>query len=154
MIKNGYGEYLERQNNIQSNDDIEMAPNTNLYENMNMCLEPPDIKNQQNLTVPNPSVGQFPFQNEGNQSNLAQANNDNEVINPDEYEPNVHKDLNGDDEKLNFYPELPKVESNKTNTSYQYTENHDYEFSESETENNFPYFFYEDATKDNSKEKK
>ena len=113
MIINGYGEYLERQNNIQANDDVDMVPNTNLYENMNMVLEPPDIQSQQNLTVPNPSHSPSPFQNEGNQSNLVQPNNDGEVINPEEYEPNVHKELNGDDEKLNFYPELPKVESNK-----------------------------------------
>ena len=32
MIINGYGEYLERQNNIQANDDVDMVPNTNLYE--------------------------------------------------------------------------------------------------------------------------
>ena len=121
---------------------------------MNMVLEPPDIQSQQNLTVPNPSHSPSPFQNEGNQSNLVQPNNDGEVINPEEYEPNVHKELNGDDEKLNFYPELIKVEANKTNTSYHYTETHDYEFSESESENNFHYFYNADATKDNSKENK
>ena len=142
----GYEQFVDSQNNQQYNDDVEMSPNTNLNENNIMVLEPLDEQNPPNLTVPNPSINLSQLLNdnggeqENNENNIrvelneVQNNDINVYTNPEVYEPNSNGNEDKEEnDKLYFYPELAKVEVNKTNNSYQYTEHQDSEFSETES---------------------
>ena len=171
-----YMQFLDSQMDQFAIEDIEMSPNTNINDNHNMILEQLNNRNQPNLTVPNPSanpsslqnneqknkqendqnqnnmqVEQTSIQNSMNNNDYESNNNINEVTNPEEYE--IKKD--DDPEKLNFYPELPKVMVNSSYRTYQYDENPETEFNERELNdaNNFNYRNYTEVTKENTKDK-
>ena len=171
-----YMQFVDSQINQFAIEDIEMSPNTNINENHNMVLEQLNDQNQPNLTVPNPSTNPSPLQN--NEPQNKQENNQNqdsiqvdqtstqnsnsnnnedesnnkvgEATNPDEYE--INKD--NDPEKLNFYPEFPEVMVNSFCRTYQYNENIESEFVETELNGvNYNYRNYTEVTKENSKDK-
>ena len=165
-----YLQYCDQGFNNSPNEDIEKSPNTNINENHNMILEPPNEPYHPNLTVQNPHINLPPLQSESknkqdnnNQNNIqgeqtfVQNNNNNfnnninnNVINPDEY----FKEDN-DPDKLNFYPELPQISVNRPYLCYQYNENPPSEFLESESnDNHFIHRTLAEVTMDETKDMK
>ena len=130
-FQDNYNEDIEEQGMGQGQEDSEapknIIPNQNLLEN--------------NEIPPNPEGSYLPISNQPEEQKENEINNNMEIepsenntqINGDNDENNElenmvlvslneNQNANGDD-KLNFYPDLAKVEVNKTTSSYQYTEN-------------------------------
>ena len=128
-----YNEFCDDQANLQNpNDDIEMSPNTEQNINHHMALEPPDYQSHYiNLSEQNPNVNLSPLnqeKKEQNNDNVNQSQNKtNQNSNGQNYLDNenvtevIPYNYDGE-EKLDFYPELPNVEVNRTNASYHLSE--------------------------------
>ena len=141
-FQKNYNDYIEEQEIGQVQEDSEPPKNVVPQQN--------NIDN--NKIIPNPEGSYLPIDNQPEEQKENESNNNMEIepsenntqINGDNNENNElenmvllsmneNENANGDD-KLNFYPELSKVEVNKTTSSYQYTENQPTE--NQHTENN------------------
>ena len=137
---NDYHQYLDDQYQENRNGDIEMSPNSEINPSHNRIVPPENIHMNMNLTVRNPAVQNLSLNNQSNQNNGSAKKDQNKNINinnngitqmnreiePNDLENNCLFNMNYDgDDKLNmdFYPDLQKVEVNKTSTCYQMTEN-------------------------------
>ena len=142
---NDYHRYLDNQYQENINEDIEMSPNSEINPSHNGILPPVNIHMNMNLTVQNPEVQNLSLNNQSNQNDAnakkAQSgsmnNNGDTQMNREqessEFESNCLFNMNYDgDDKLNmeFYPDLSKVEVNKSSTCYQLTENPGTELAE------------------------
>ena len=112
-----------------------MSPHSEVnpsHTNPHMILEQENNQNNFNLTVQNPEVENLSLNNQDKKyTNKINSNDQNTINNVDL--PNMDYDVDtiglfamnnedGDD-KLDFYPELPKVDVNKNTASYrEYTE--------------------------------
>ena len=134
-----YHQYLD-QNIENMFEDLEMSPNSERNQIRNNILLPENIQMNVNLTVQNPEIQNLSLNNnseEKKEGNL-QANTDNNrqtQLNKEQesndFENNCLFNMNyEDDAKLNFYPELPKVEINRSNSCYQYSEVQETELAE------------------------
>ena len=134
-----YHQYLD-QNIENMFEDLEMSPNSERNQIRNNILLPENIQMNVNLTVQNPEIQNLSLNNnseEKKEGNL-QANTDNNrqtQLNKEQesndFENNCLFNMNyEDDNKLNFYPELPKVEINRSNSCYQYSEVQETELAE------------------------
>ena len=134
-----YHQYLI-QNLENMFEDLEMSPNSERNQIRNNILLPENIQMNINLTVQNPEIQNLSLNNnseEKKEGNL-QANTDNNrqtQLNKEQesndFENNCLFNMNyEDDNKLNFYPELPKVEINRSNSCYQYSEVQETELAE------------------------
>ena len=130
-----YQEFLNSINQYSQNDDVEMSPHSEVnpsHTNPHMILEQENDQNNFNLTVQNPEVENLSLNNQDKKYTNKINNNDQNTINNVDL-PNMDYDVDtiglfamnnedGDD-KLDFYPELPKVDVNKNTASYrEYTE--------------------------------
>ena len=137
---NDYHQYLDNQYQENRNGDIEMPPNSEINPSHNRIVPPENIHMNMNLTARNPAVQNLSLNNQSNQNNGSAKKDQNKNINinnngitqmnreiePNDLENNCLFNMNYDgDDKLNmdFYPDLQKVEVNKTSTCYQMTEN-------------------------------
>ena len=137
---NDYHQYLDNQYQENRNGDIEMSPNSEINPSHNRIVPPENIHMNMNLTARNPAVQNLSLNNQSNQNNGSAKKDQNKNINinnngitqmnreiePNDLENNCLFNMNYDgDDKLNmdFYPDLQKVEVNKTSTCYQMTEN-------------------------------
>jgi hypothetical protein len=137
-MNDDYRQYLEQ--NLNLFDDIEMSPNSERNPIANSILPPEDIQRNINLTVQNPEVQNLSLNNnsESKKEVNPQTNTDNNrqtQLNKEQesndFENNCLFNINYEgDEKLNFYPELPKVEINRSNSCYQYSEVQETELAE------------------------
>jgi hypothetical protein len=130
-----YQEFINNINQFSQNDDVEMSPHSEVnpsHTNPHMILEQENDQNNFNLTVQNPEVENLSLNNQDKKyTNKINSNDQNTINNVDL--PNMDYDVDtiglfamnnedGDD-KLDFYPELPKVDVNKNTASYrEYTE--------------------------------
>ena len=130
-----YQEFINNINQYSQNDDVEMSPHSEVnpsHTNPHMILEQENGQNNFNLTVQNPEVENLSLNNQDKKyTNKINSNDQNTINNVDL--PNMDYDVDtiglfamnnedGDD-KLDFYPELPKVDVNKNTASYrEYTE--------------------------------
>ena len=130
-----YQEFINNINQYSQNDDVEMSPHSEVnpsHTNPHMILEQENDQNNFNLTVQNPEVENLSLNNQDKKYiNKINSNDQNTINNVDL--PNMDYDVDtiglfamnnedGDD-KLDFYPELPKVDVNKNTASYrEYTE--------------------------------
>lgn len=130
-----YQEFINNINQYSQNDDVEMSPHSEVnpsHTNPHMILEQENNQNNFNLTVQNPEVENLSLNNQDKKyTNKINSNDQNTINNVDL--PNMDYDVDtiglfamnnedGDD-KLDFYPELPKVDVNKNTDSYrEYTE--------------------------------
>ena len=130
-----YQEFINNINQYSQNDDVEMSPHSEVnpsHTNPHMILEQENNQNNFNLTVQNPGVENLSLNNQDKKyTNKINSNDQNTINNVDL--PNMDYDVDtiglfamnnedGDD-KLDFYPELPKVDVNKNTASYrEYTE--------------------------------
>ena len=130
-----YQEFINNINQYSQNDDVEMSPHSEVnpsHTNPHMILEQENNQNNFNLTVQNPEVENLSLNNQDKKyANKNNSNDQNTINNVDL--PNMDYDVDtiglfamnnedGDD-KLDFYPELPKVDVNKNTASYrEYTE--------------------------------
>ena len=130
-----YQEFINNINQYSQNDDVEMSPHSEVnpsHTNPHMILEQENNQNNFNLTVQNPEVENLSLNNQDKKyTNKINSNDQNTINNVDL--PNMDYDVDtiglfamnnedGDD-KLDFYPELPKVDVNKNTASYrEYTE--------------------------------
>ena len=130
-----YQEFINNINQYSQNDDVEMSPHSEVnpsHTNPHMILEQEINQNNFNLTVQNPEVENLSLNNQDKKyTNKINSNDQNTINNVDL--PNMDYDVDtiglfamnnedGDD-KLDFYPELPKVDVNKNTASYrEYTE--------------------------------
>ena len=130
-----YQEFINNINQYSQNDDVEMSPHSEVnpsHTNPHMILEQENNQNNFNLTVQNPEVENLSLNNQDKKyTNKINSNDQNTINNVDL--PNMEYDVDtiglfamnnedGDD-KLDFYPELPKVDVNKNTASYrEYTE--------------------------------
>ena len=130
-----YQEFINNINQYSQNDDVEMSPHSEVnpsHTNPHMILEQENDQNNFNLTVQNPEVENLSLNNQDKKyTNKINSNDQNTINNVDL--PNMDYDVDtiglfamnnedGDD-KLDFYPELPKVDVNKNTASYrEYTE--------------------------------
>ena len=130
-----YQEFINNINQFSQNDDVEMSPHSEVnpsHTNPHMILEQENDQNNFNLTVQNPEVEKLSLNNQDKKyTNKINSNDQNTINNVDL--PNMDYDVDtiglfamnnedGDD-KLDFYPELPKVDVNKNTASYrEYTE--------------------------------
>ena len=130
-----YQEFINNINQYSQNDDVEMSPHSEVnpsHTNPHMILEQENDQNNFNLTVQNPEVENLSLNNQDKKyTNKINSNEQNTINNVDL--PNMDYDVDtiglfamnnedGDD-KLDFYPELPKVDVNKNTASYrEYTE--------------------------------
>lgn len=130
-----YQEFLNNINQYSQNDDVEMSPHSEVnpsHTNPHMILEQENDQNNFNLTVQNPEVENLSLNNQDKKyTNKINSNDQNTINNVDL--PNMDYDVDtiglfamnnedGDD-KLDFYPELPKVDVNRNTASYrEYTE--------------------------------
>ena len=130
-----YQEFINNINQYSQNDDVEMSPHSEVnpsHTNPHMVLEQENDQNNFNLTVQNPEVENLSLNNQDKKyTNKINSNDQNTINNVDL--PNMDYDVDtiglfamnnedGDD-KLDFYPELPKVDVNKNTASYrEYTE--------------------------------
>ena len=130
-----YQEFINNINQYSQNDDVEMSPHSEVnpsHTNPHMILEQENNQNNFNLTVQNPEVEKLSLNNQDKKyTNKINSNDQNTINNVDL--PNMDYDVDtiglfamnnedGDD-KLDFYPELPKVDVNKNTASYrEYTE--------------------------------
>ena len=130
-----YQEFINNINQFSQNDDVEMSPHSEVnpsHTNPHMILEQENDQNNFNLTVQNPEVENLSLNNQDKKYTNKINNNDQNTINNVDL-PNMDYDVDtiglfamnnedGDD-KLDFYPELPKVDVNKNTASYrEYTE--------------------------------
>ena len=130
-----YQEFINNINQYSQNDDVEMSPHSEVnpsHTNPHMSLEQENDQNNFNLTVQNPEVENLSLNNQDKKYTNKINNNDQNTINNVDL-PNMDYDVDtiglfamnnedGDD-KLDFYPELPKVDVNKNTASYrEYTE--------------------------------
>ena len=130
-----YQEFINNINQYSQNDDVEMSPHSEVnpsHTNPHMILEQENNQNNFNLTVQNPEVENLSLNNQDKKYTNKINNNDQNTINNVDL-PNMDYDVDtiglfamnnedGDD-KLDFYPELPKVDVNKNTASYrEYTE--------------------------------
>ena len=130
-----YQEFINNINQYSQNDDVEMSPHSEVnpsHTNPHMILEQENDQNNFNLTVQNPEVENLSLNNQDKKYTNKINNNDQNTINNVDL-PNMDYDVDtiglfamnnedGDD-KLDFYPELPKVDVNKNTASYrEYTE--------------------------------
>ena len=130
-----YQEFINNINQYSQNDDVEMSPHSEVnpsHTNPHMILEQENDQNNFNLTVQNPEVENLSLNNQDKKyTNKINSNDQNTINNVDL--PNMDYDVDtiglfamnnedGDD-KLDFYPELPKVDVNRNTASYrEYTE--------------------------------
>ena len=130
-----YQEFINNINQYSQNDDVEMSPHSEVnpsHTNPHMILEQENDQNNFNLTVQNPEVENLSLNNQDKKYiNKINSNDQNTINNVDL--PNMDYDVDtiglfamnnedGDD-KLDFYPELPKVDVNRNTASYrEYTE--------------------------------
>ena len=130
-----YQEFINNINQYSQNDDVEMSPHSEVnpsHTNPHMVLEQENDQNNFNLTVQNPEVENLSLNNQDKKyTNKINSNDQNTINNVDL--PNMDYDVDtiglfamnnedGDD-KLDFYPELPKVDVNRNAASYrEYTE--------------------------------
>jgi hypothetical protein len=130
-----YQEFINNINQYSQNDDVEMSPHSEVnpsHTNPHMILEQENNQNNFNLTVQNPEVENLSLNNQDKKyTNKINSNDQNTINNVDL--PNMDYDVDtiglfamnnedGDD-KLDFYPELPKVDVNRNTASYrEYTE--------------------------------
>lgn len=130
-----YQEFINNINQYSQNDDVEMSPHSEVnpsHTNPHMSLDQENDQNNFNLTVQNPEVENLSLNNQDKKYTNKINNNDQNTINNVDL-PNMDYDVDtiglfamnnedGDD-KLDFYPELPKVDVNKNTASYrEYTE--------------------------------
>ena len=137
---NDYHQYLDNQYQENRNGDIEIPPNSEINPSHNRIVPPENIHMNMNLTARNPAEQNLSLNNQSNQNNGSAKKDQNKNINinnngitqmnreiePNDLENNCLFNMNYDgDDKLNmeFYPDLLKVEVNKTSTCYQMTEN-------------------------------
>ena len=134
-MNQAYQEFINNINQYSQNDDVEMSPHSEVnpsHTNPHMILEQENNQNNFNLTVQNPEVENLSLNNQDKKyTNKINSNDQNTINNVDL--PNMDYDVDtiglfamnnedGDD-KLDFYPELPKVDVNKNTASYrEYTE--------------------------------
>ena len=134
-MNQAYQEFINNINQYSQNDDVEMSPHSEVnpsHTNPHMILEQENDQNNFNLTVQNPEVENLSLNNQDKKyTNKINSNDQNTINNVDL--PNMDYDVDtiglfamnnedGDD-KLDFYPELPKVDVNKNTASYrEYTE--------------------------------
>ena len=137
---NDYHQYLDNQYQENRNGDIEMSPNSEINPSHNRIVPPENIHMNINLTVQNPEVQNLSLNNHSDEikEGNIQANTDNNR----ETQLNREKESNDfennclfnmeykDDDRLNFYPDLPKVETNKSMSCYQYSEIQETELAE------------------------
>ena len=130
-----YQEFINNINQYSQNDDVEMSPHSEVnpsHTNPHMILVQENDQNNFNLTVQNPEVEKLSLNNQDKKyANKNNSNDQNTINNVDL--PNMDYDVDtiglfamnnedGDD-KLDFYPELPKVDVNRNTASYrEYTE--------------------------------
>ena len=130
-----YQEFINNINQYSQNDDVEMSPHSEVnpsHTNPHMILEQENDQNNFNLTDQNPEVENLSLNNQDKKyTNKINSNDQNTINNVDL--PNMDYDVDtiglfamnnedGDD-KLDFYPELPKVDVNRNTASYrEYTE--------------------------------
>ncbi len=130
-----YQEFINNINQYSQNDDVEMSPHSEVnpsHTNPHMILEQENDQNNFNLTVQNPEIENLSLNNQDKKyTNKINSNDQNTINNVDL--PNMDYDVDtiglfamnnedGDD-KLDFYPELPKVDVNRNTASYrEYTE--------------------------------
>jgi hypothetical protein len=130
-----YQEFINNINQYSQNDDVEMSPHSEVnqsHTNPHMILEQENDQNNFNLTVQNPEVENLSLNNQDKKyTNKINSNDQNTINNVDL--PNMDYDVDtiglfamnnedGDD-KLDFYPELSKVDVNRNTASYrEYTE--------------------------------
>ena len=127
---NDYNKFYDDLQN--SDEDIEMSPNTEQNPNHHMVLDPlNEPSNYINLSEQNPQNNQPPINQEKKEQKNDNVNQDQNETNKNNYGQNyldndniigLIPDDNDGEEKLDFYPELPNVEVNKSKTSYQLTE--------------------------------
>ena len=130
-----YQEFINNINQYSQNDDVEMSPHSEVnpsHTNPHMILEQENDQNNFNLTVQNPEVENLSLNNQDKKYTNKINNNDQNTINNVDL-PNMDYDVDtiglfamnnedGDD-KLDFYPELSKVDVNRNTASYrEYTE--------------------------------
>ena len=130
-----YQEFINNINQYSQNDDVEMSPHSEVnpsHTNPHMILEQENNQNNFNLTVQNPEVENLSLNNQDKKYTNKNNSNDQNTINNVDL-PNMDYDVDtiglfamnnedGDD-KLDFYPELPKVDVNRNTASYrEYTE--------------------------------
>ena len=138
-MNDDYHQYLD-QNFYNMFEDFEMSPNSERNQIRNSILPPENIQMNMNLTAQNPEVQNLSLNNHSEEKKEVnpQANTDNNretQLNREQesndFENNClfNMDYKGDD-RLNFYPELPKVEINKTASCYQYSEVQETELAE------------------------
>ena len=130
-----YQEFINNINQYSQNDDVEMSPHSEVnpsHTNPHMILEQENDQNNFNLTLQNPEVENLSLNNQDKKyTNKINSNDQNTINNVDL--PNMDYDVDtiglfamnnedGDD-KLDFYPELSKVDVNRNTASYrEYTE--------------------------------
>jgi len=134
-MNQAYQEFINNINQYSQNDDVEMSPHSEVnpsHTNPHMILEQENDQNNLNLTVQNPEVEKLSLNNQDKKyANKNNSNDQNTINNVDL--PNMDYDVDtiglfamnnedGDD-KLDFYPELSKVDVNRNTASYrEYTE--------------------------------
>ena len=134
-----YHQYLI-QNLENMFEDLEMSPNSERNQIRNNILPPENIQMNMNLTVQNPEMQNLSLNNHSEEKKKVnpQSNTDNNretQLNREQesndFENNClfNMDYEGDD-RLNFYPELPKVDINKSASCYQYSEVQETELAE------------------------
>ena len=134
-----YHQYLI-QNLENMFEDLEMSPNSERNQIRNNILPLENIQMNINLTVQNPEIQNLSLNNnsEEKKEGIPQTNTDNNrqtQLNKEQesndFENNCLFNINYEgDEKLNFYPDLPKVEINRSNSCYQYSEVQETELAE------------------------
>ena len=134
-----YHQYLI-QNLENMFEDLEMSPNSERNQIRNNILPLENIQMNINLTVQNPEIQNLSLNNnsEEKKEGKPQTNTDNNrqtQLNKEresnDFENNCLFNINYEgDEKLNFYPDLPKVEINRSNSCYQYSEVQETELAE------------------------
>ena len=134
-----YHQYLI-QNLENMFEDLEMSPNSERNQIRNNILPLENIQMNINLTVQNPEIQNLSLNNnseekkEGNPKTNTDNNRQTQLNKEQEsndFENNCLFNINYEgDEKLNFYPDLPKVEINRSNSCYQYSEVQETELAE------------------------
>ena len=125
-----YNEDIEKQGMAQNQEDSEVH---------NKTINQQNLLGNNGLKVPNPEGLNSPVNNqseehkENEHNNMEIEPNENTQINNDNNDNNelenmvlnsINENQNGnEDDRLNFYPELPRVDVNRTTSSYQFTEN-------------------------------
>jgi len=127
-----YHQYLDNQCQENINEDIEMSPNSERNPIRNGISPPENIRLNINLTVKNPEVQNISLNNQSEEKKKDNPNGNKDInkdtqMNKDQesndLENNYLLDMEyNSDDKLNFYPDISKIEVNRTLNCYQYTE--------------------------------